>query len=460
MDTFFVDNDLATVRQAPMSSAPATVVLYRGDEIRMNRHVGEWTEVALGPDRTGWVRRLKHRDTGLLEFAFIDVGQGDACLMTTPQRRRILIDGGENQLAARYIAKRFAGSTVVFDAILVTHGDADHFEGLSRLVEAANEPRPEKRVRIEADRVFHNGLIKRPASLPEIERLGPPLREGGRTLVPVDDDPRSVIGANKHFVRWQAALNELSSRRPVQIARLEAGTSDPFAFLDVKVDVLGPRTLTASNGRPHLEMLTGDEGEALSAARTINGHSVVLMVTHGNVRTLLTGDIHAAAERVLVAEHSAAAISLRADVLKVPHHGSDDISRDFIRAVEPLVSVISAGDEDRRRDYLHPRANLLGLLGRADRGAEPVVFVTNLSAFDRWAGRAFYAVEMAKGWAPDTSRGTFYARERTAYGIVHVRTDGSRLLAVRRGARNDRVEAYSYEIGHDGTARALVVDRT
>ncbi|HVK72792.1 MAG TPA: hypothetical protein VM734_05705, partial [Kofleriaceae bacterium] len=140
--------------------------------------------------------------------------------------------------------------------------------------------------------------------------------------------------------------------------------------------------------------------------------------------------------------------------------GSDDVSRDFIRAVEPLVSVISAGDEDARRDYLHPRANLLGLLGRSDRGAEPVVFVTNLSAFDRWAGRAFYAVEDASDWAPDTTRGTFYARERTAYGIVHVRTDGSRLLVVRRGARSDRVEAYSFEVQPDGRARSLVVDRT
>lgn len=459
MPPSFVDNDVAIVRRLPQPGGPAIVVIYRGDEIEVLRQQGDWTEVGLGPGRTGWARNLKLRTTGLLEFAFIDVGQGDACLITTPERRKVLIDGGENQLAARYLARRFGGGTVVFDAIVITHGDADHFEGLSRLVEAANEPRPDKRIRIETDRVFHNGLVKRPASIPELERLGPPLKEGGRILVPAIEDPRTVPGANKHFVRWQAALTELATRRRVQISRLESGDGEAFAFLDVSVDVLGPRTVTANNGEPRFEMLGGD-GEGLSTAQTINGHSVVLMMTYGNVRTLLTGDIHAAAERILVQEHAAGSRSLRADVLKVPHHGSDDVSRDFIRAVEPLVSVISAGDEDARRDYMHPRANLLGLLGRADRGAEPVVFVTNLSAFDRWAGRAFYAVEESSGWVPDTTRGIFYARERTAYGIVHVRTDGSRLLVVRRGARNDRVEAYSFEVQPDGRARSLIVDRT
>jgi len=455
----FVDNDLATVRKQPEARAQAVVVLYRGDEIEVVCQRDDWTEVRLGLGRTGWVRGLKLRATGLLEFAFIDVGQGDACLMTTPQRRKILIDGGENQLVARYLAKRFRGETVVFDAVVVTHGDADHFAGLSRLVEAGDEPRPEKRIRFETDRVFHNGLVKRPTALPEIERLGTPRKEGNRVLVPVVDDPRSVSEANRPFTRWQAALNELAIRRKLQIARLEAG-SDAFSFLDVRVDVLGPRVVAARNGEPHLEMLRGDGGGGLSAARTINGHSVVLMVTHGNVRTLLTGDIHAAAERELLQEHAAGQLSLRADVLKVPHHGSDDVSRDFIRAVESLVSVISAGDDDARRDYLHPRANLLGLLGRADRGAEPVIFVTNLSGFDRWAGPAFHAVRHPSGWVPDTQRGTFYARERSVYGIVHVRTDGSRLLVVRRGARPERVEAYSFEIGHDGRARPLAVDRT
>lgn len=461
MPAAFVDNDVATVRSEPSRTGEVVVALYRGDSIDVLGAESDWTKVGLGRDREGWVQRLKVRDTGLLEVAFIDVGQGDACLVTTPARRTILVDGGENRLASRYLAARFGGgATVVFDAIVVTHGDADHFEGLSSLVlDAAIEPRVEKRIRVEADRVFHSGLVKRSSSVPDRERLGPPLSTKERMLVPLVDDPRTVADANKHFRRWQAALTELAARRRTEIRRVDTSTREPFAFLDVRVDVLGPRAHIAEDGRAYVEMLAAGEGGGGSAAQTINGHSVVLMITHGHVRILLTGDIHAGAQDALVQQSVAGSLWLRADVLKVPHHGSDDVSRNFLQAVQPLVSVISAGDEDARRDYLHPRANLLGMLGRADRGAEPVIFVTNLSAFDRWAGSAFYAVEESGGWKPDVARGTFYARERTAYGIIHVRTDGTRLLVARRGARKDRVEAYSFEIDAAGRARALAVDR-
>lgn len=155
-------------------------------------------------------------------------------------------------------------------------------------------------------------------------------------------------------------------------------------------------------------------GGAVSAARTINGHSVVQRLVYGNVSILLTGDLNAEMPEQLVD----GAFALRSDVVKVPHHGSHDVSRRFIDKVAQLVSVISAGDEDARRDYLHPRANLLAMVGQARRGAEPVVFVTNLSAFDRWAGEAFYAIKDGDGWKPDIERGIFYARERTAYATV------------------------------------------
>jgi hypothetical protein len=147
-------------------------VLYRGDDLEVLERQPSATRVRLGPNRVGWVRApLRTTQTPPLALAFIDVGQGDACLMTTPSGHRILVDGGENKLAARYLAGRFwdqtvAGQDVHFDAIVVTHGDADHFDGLSTLVlDAVAETRERKRIRVTASRVFHNGLVKRDSSL-------------------------------------------------------------------------------------------------------------------------------------------------------------------------------------------------------------------------------------------------------------------------------------------------------
>jgi hypothetical protein len=222
----------------------------------------------------------------------------------------------------------------------------------------------------------------------------------------------------------------------------------------VKIAVLGPTVHRLKDGTLALPLLAEEGTTSLSASQTINGHSTVLRVTYGNVTALLTGDMNAGAESALLKR----GVSVTADVLKVPHHGSDDVSRPFVAAVQPLISIISAGDEDARRDYLHPRANLLAMLGQAHRGAEPVVFVTNLAAFDRWAGEAFYAVKDGDNWKPDLARGTFYARERTVYGIIHVRTDGKRLFVARGGARRDRYEAYAYVVEADGKATSVPID--
>jgi hypothetical protein len=460
----FVDHDLVRVWKSPAggrSLDDLVVVLYRGDGIDVLSRDATSTKIRLGA-REGWVRGVLRTTTKApLALAFIDVGQGDACFITTPDGKRVLVDGGEIKLAARYLAARFwnetaAGKDVNFDAIVVTHGDADHFDGLSVLVlDAAEDKRERKRIRVTASRVFHNGLVKRGSSVPEKERLGVPVDVGGQLLVQLVDDPREVKDANRVFKRWQAALDALAARAPVGVSRLDDTKSSAFDFLgEVTVSVLGPRVEQLPDGKPALPLLGDENGAGASAGRTINGHSVVLRIAYGNVSILLTGDLHAPMEDSLIARK----VPLRADVLKVPHHGSDDVSRRFIEQVEPLISVISSGDEDARRDYLHPRANLLAMLGQARRGAEPVVFVTNLAAFDRWAGEAFYAAKDGDGWKPDVAKGVFYARERTAYGIIHVRTDGRRLLVVRRGAREDRQEAYAYLVEADGSATSSAID--
>jgi competence protein ComEC len=80
-----------------------------------------------------------------------------------------------------------------------------------------------------------------------------------------------------------------------------------------------------------------------------NALSCVLRISDGRHVVLLTGDIEAAQEDLLVRTHGT---GLRADVLLVPHHGSKTSSTDdFLDAVAPRFAVFQTGYRNR---FGHP----------------------------------------------------------------------------------------------------------
>jgi len=82
-----------------------------------------------------------------------------------------------------------------------------------------------------------------------------------------------------------------------------------------------------------------------------NDASLVLRVEHGDVALLFTGDIEAAGEAGAVS-----AGGLRADAVKVPHHGSrTSSSAAFVEAVRPRFAVVSSG-AGNRYGFPHPEA--------------------------------------------------------------------------------------------------------
>lgn len=81
-----------------------------------------------------------------------------------------------------------------------------------------------------------------------------------------------------------------------------------------------------------------------------NEGSVVVRLTVGTRHFLFTGDAGEETERTLLAEYSAA--RLRADVLKISHHGASGAECDeFLDAVSPTYGVISCGKDNA---YGHP----------------------------------------------------------------------------------------------------------
>jgi len=83
-----------------------------------------------------------------------------------------------------------------------------------------------------------------------------------------------------------------------------------------------------------------------------NNSSIVLRVQAGPTTLLLTGDVEPEAQRDLLRR----GVDLRADVLKVPHHGSRHQDPAFLRAVGAAVVVTSVGAVN---DYGHPAEAVL-----------------------------------------------------------------------------------------------------
>src|SRR5215213_6027841 len=127
-----------------------------------------------------------------------------------------------------------------------------------------------------------------------------------------------------------AKFSQTLSQTTTPTEKIEAG--DVIHFGDVTVSVLWPSA-------------TGE--------KSTNNDSIVLRIQFGERSILLTGDIEQPAERALLTSQQ----QLRADVIKVPHHGSKTSSTEsFVVAIKPQLAIISVGRNSR---FGHPHKEVV-----------------------------------------------------------------------------------------------------
>jgi beta-lactamase superfamily II metal-dependent hydrolase len=399
----------------------------------------------------------------VLKVDFVDVHCGDGAVIETPRGKLMLVDGGGNELFARFLATRFPGTTPrrggwkEVDCILVTHGDARHFHGLTKIRDSEKEKEARKRLFIHPRRVFHNGIVRREGhQFGEARTLGETVERGGRLyLSGLESDllklrPDSL---DPPFRRWREALTWYRKRGPVVCDRLRRGDGGRFAFLSdgepspFGVSVLGP-VVVRIRGMEALPMLKparlngASSNGFYSASRTIDGHAVLLRLTYGRFSVLLAGDMNHDAERALLRDHQDGRIDLASDVFKAPHHDAAEISPGFLRAVAPAVSVVSSCDRLGGKDYTPPRASLLGALGRYSRLAEPLIFVTPSVPSLETVG--YVSPKEAEVRQRERPPSRFYAFRRAPFATVMVRTDGERLLVAASSGHDLLREAHAF----------------
>ena len=243
-------------------------------------------------------------------FAVCDIGQGDALFLSLSPHTAIAVDTGPDPAKEDTCARRL-GITDVPLAIL-THFHADHVDGLAGLL------RGRKVGEIETTTADDP-----PAGAAQVARVA---AADGVPVVRVSPDEQRQVGDVSWRVLWPQA------EHPLQQPAADEGMGSGSMAEDGPTENSGP-----------------------------NNDSIVMAVTirtqGGPFHILLTGDIETPVQQILLQDRKQ---YLKADVLKVPHHGSAKQDPDFLAAVIPTVSAISVG---LGNPYGHPAPRTVYLAG-------------------------------------------------------------------------------------------------
>jgi competence protein ComEC len=154
---------------------------------------------------------------------------------------------------------------------------------------------------------------------------------GGMATVMQNFRPRALwVGSNPGTAAYQALLTE-ASRLGVAVQSMAAG--EQFSFGGAQVRVLAP------------------PAGYIPGSTASNDDSLVLHVALGHTSVLFEGDAQATSEQRMLSE------DLRADLLKVGHHGSKTSTTPrFFAAVSPRYAIISVAHHN---PYGHPKLEVL-----------------------------------------------------------------------------------------------------
>ncbi len=216
---------------------------------------------------------------------FVNVGQGDCCVIQTPKGRTFVVDGGTNvsekdakkegrELICDYLSKIGIDN---IDGIVATHWHVDDFSGL----------------------------------IPVLKRF---------KVNTVYETPIGFI--NEFYNDFDEACKKNN------LKRITVRSGNVLEWGDeLFVQVLNPEDIYGSTN--HSE---------------INNDSIVLLIRYGKVQVLLCADIQEEAEREILKYNE----GIKSQIIKIPDHGAErSIYKPFFKMVGASDGVISVGNKNK-----------------------------------------------------------------------------------------------------------------
>lgn len=239
------------------------------------------------------------RPDGKLRIDFLDVGQGDSTFIVFPNGETMLVDaGGMPTFADKDSTEEFVPDSMRIGEAVVSEFLWD--AGYSKI-----------------DHIL--------ATHSHADHI-----QGIREVISNFSVGMIYLGEMKSDSQEYGNLVKTAEQRGVRMERAFVG--DSMQIAGVRVEVLNPprgvREISANEG------------------------SLVVRITYGKRRILLTGDIESSGEAFVASQRD-----IRADVVKVAHHGSrTSSSEEFVKRVDASYAVIPVG---RRSRFGHPHREVV-----------------------------------------------------------------------------------------------------
>ncbi|MDU6361055.1 MAG: MBL fold metallo-hydrolase [Clostridiales bacterium] len=206
-----------------------------------------------------------------------DTKSGDSTFLRSPDGKTMLIDAGAPECAPQIIDYLEELGVAKIDYLIASHPHIDHIGGMPEIIN-----------HFEIGKVYTSAL----------------------------EYPTKTY---ENFIK---AIEE----NKLECIELKEG--DTFSFGDeVNVEVFNPTN-----------PITYYEGYPEGSTQFVNNHSIVMKLNFKERSLLFTGDVYAPQELELVKKYSE---KLKADILKVPHHGADTSSTGtFRKTIQPQVAIM------------------------------------------------------------------------------------------------------------------------
>ena len=230
---------------------------------------------------------------------FIDVGQGDSTLITTQYNKKILIDGGGSEFGSTFDV----GEKTLLPYLL------------------------KKRI-YKLDYVIISHF--------DSDHVG-----GILTILEELNVKNIIIGKQFEKSENYEEFIKVIQNKKIKIYNVEAGQRINIDK-DTYIDILWP------------------DSTNVITDNILNNNSLVCKIKYKGITILFTGDIEEIAENAIIDKYENNLQILKADIIKVAHHGSKTSSKkELLKCIKPKIALIGVGENNK---FGHPSINTLNNL--------------------------------------------------------------------------------------------------